>query len=80
MGSGLWTRSIDSHWLVALTATPTDFASNDVYTIVCHYKSTNYVFDRVEVLNGDRIGRIRATSKSAANPLLYWLLAEELEG
>ena len=70
---GLWTRTFDAHWIVALVATPNDLTSAEVYTVICHFESTNHRFDRVEVLNGDQTDRIRDRSKNAANPFRRFL-------
>ena len=70
---GLWTRTFDAHWIVALVATPNDLTSDEVYTVICHFESTNHRFDRVEVLSGDQTDRIRNRSKSAANPFRVFL-------
>jgi hypothetical protein len=70
------TRRLDTHWVSAVVLTSRDIGSDEVLTIVCHFEADNYVFERYEVLAGDRLERFKSLSRNRLNPLVWldeWL-------
>ena len=69
--NNLWSRSLDNHWVSALVLQPKDIAEPD-FTVICHFKSTNYVFDRIEIHQGNKTDRIKRVSMSISDPRTWF--------
>jgi hypothetical protein len=65
--SRVWTRTQGERWVSALLVQPGDITREQL-TIVCYFARTNYVPDRVEVFDGDRVGALKHVSMSNLDP------------
>ena len=59
--STVWSRTLRDHWVSALVVRSGNLEERPS-TIVCHFKSTNYVFDHSEWFSGDQTGSLKAIS------------------
>ena len=63
LGKSLWLRMMDDdHWVAAFRASPRDFGSDAVTTLVCHfpgYRDRSQPVERLELIQGDRLDPIR---------------------
>ena len=68
----VWTRTTEDYWISGFLMQPKDRIESE-FTIICHFKSTNYIFDHATVYEGNRIDQVKKTSGSNLNPET-WLL------
>lgn len=67
----MWTRTQASHWVAALVVQPQDISRQPI-TVVCHFRTTNYVIDRVEIFDGNRLHALKDVSRSNLDPRTWF--------
>jgi hypothetical protein len=68
----MWTRSLRNHWVAAIVVSPKSIDDTVQTTIVCHFKSTNFEFDRTELFPGNRVNAVKRISVSHLDPLMIF--------
>jgi len=66
-----WTRTMGDHWVTAIVVRPENL-SLPPFTVVCHFQSTNYVFNRLEQYDGDKIREFKHSSLNNWNPSAWF--------
>lgn len=66
-----WTRTISSHWFSGLLMQPKDINKPE-YTVVCHFKSSNYVINNIEIYTGNKIPKFKAISIINIDPRTWF--------
>ena len=67
----VWARTTNNHWLSGFLMQPKDRIKSE-FTIICHFKSTNYIFDHAAIYEGNRINQVKSMSVSNLNPKTWF--------
>jgi hypothetical protein len=67
----MWARTQADHWISALVVQPHDISKPPV-TVVCHFGSSNYVIDRIELFEGNRVSTLKDISRSNLDPRTWF--------
>ncbi len=65
------TRLLDDHWVTGFVARSKDGSGAETRTVLCHFASKNFLFGRIEVLEGDQVAPTKEASRSLLNPLIW---------
>ena len=69
----VWTRQFEGHPVAALVIRSKDLTDERLSTIICHFKTKDYAFDKYESFLGDRGEQLKQLSQSPFSKLNhYW--------
>jgi len=69
--STVWSRTLRDHWVSALVIRSGNLEERPS-TVVCHFKSTNYVFDHPEWFSGDQTAVLKSISVANWDPRAWF--------
>jgi len=65
-----WGRTLEGHYAAAVVVGSSDLDVGPT-TVICHFRGTEYVFDRFDVYRGDKFNEFVAVSTSNLNPTAW---------
>ena len=67
----IFSRTIKDYWISSLVLQPIDLNQEQI-TVVCYFKSTNYVLGSLKIYNGNKLNEIKSISLSNHDPRTWF--------